>query len=60
MISKIKKCDANTVSFRVSNDYKYLILRSSRTLSVASIKSLDREIKFDLIFKLSQDITYVS
>lgn len=60
LISKVKKGDANTVSFRVSQDYKYLILRDSRTLSVASIKSLDQEIKFDVIFKLSPDTTYVS
>lgn len=60
LISKIKKVDANAVSFKVSHDYKYLILRCSRMLSVASIKSLERDIKFDLIFKFSQDITYVS
>lgn len=60
LISKIRKVDANTLLFKVSHDYKYLILRGSRMLSVASIKSLERDIKFDLIFKFSQDITYVS
>lgn len=60
LIAKIKKVDANTVSYKVSHDYKYLILRGSRMLSVASIKSLDREIKFDLIFKFSPDIIYVN
>lgn len=60
LISKIRKVDANAVSINVSHDYKYLILRGSRMLSVASIKSLDRDIKFDLIFKFSPDVTYVS
>lgn len=60
LILKIKKADANTTSFKLSHDYKYLILRGSRMVSVANIKSLDREIRFDLIFKFSADITYVS
>lgn len=60
LITKIRKVDANTMSFKVSHDYKFLILRGSRWLSIASIKSLEREIKFDLLFKFSQDITYVS
>lgn len=60
LITKIRKVDANTLSFKVSHDYKFLILLGSRWLSIASIKSLEREIKFDLIFKFSQDIIYVS
>lgn len=60
LITKIRKADANTVSFKVSCDYKYLILRGSRMLSVANITSLELEITFDMIFKCSQDINYVS
>lgn len=60
LIAKIRKVDANTVSFIVSSDYKHLILSDSRKLSIANISSLDRDIKFDLIFKFSPDITYVS
>ncbi|XP_055307555.1 uncharacterized protein LOC129571737 [Sitodiplosis mosellana] len=58
LMAKIPKFDANTVSFIVSSDYKHLILRGSRKLSIAYINSLDRDIKFDLIFKFSPDITY--
>lgn len=59
LITKIRKAEAHAVSFKVSNDYNYLILRDSRTLSIANIKSLAGEIRFDLIFKMSRDIFYV-
>lgn len=60
LIAKIRKVDAGTVSFKVSYDYKYLIVRNSRMICVANIKSLEMEIKLDIIFKFSQDMTYVS
>lgn len=60
LIAKIRKAEAHTVSFKVSNDNNYLILSDSRTLSIANIKSLAGEIRFDLIFKMSRDIKYVS
>lgn len=60
LIAKIRKADTNTVSFKVSNDYEYLVLRSSQKLSIANIKYLEREITFNWILKMSQDITYVS
>lgn len=60
LIAKIRKTEAHAVSFKVSNDYKYLILRDSRRLQIANIKSLEREIKFELIFKLSSELSYVS
>ncbi|XP_055322565.1 uncharacterized protein LOC129578284 [Sitodiplosis mosellana] len=58
LIARIRKADANMVSFKVSCDYKYLILRGSRTLSISNIESLKMEITFENIFKCSQDITY--
>ncbi|XP_031634996.1 uncharacterized protein LOC116348227 [Contarinia nasturtii] len=58
LIAKIRKTEAHAISFKVSHDYKYLILRDSRTLSIADIKSFAREIRFDLIFKMSHDIIY--
>lgn len=60
LIAKIRKAEAHTVSFKVSNDDNYLILSDSRMLSIANIKSLAGEIRFDLIFKMSRDISYVS
>lgn len=60
LIAKIRKVDAATVSFKVSYDYKYLIVRNNRMICVANIKSLEMEIKLDIIFKFSQDMTYVS
>lgn len=60
LIAKIRKADTHAVSFKVTNDYQYLVLRGSQKLSIANIKHLDREIRFDWILKMSQDITYVS
>lgn len=60
LIATIRKADANIVSYRVSCDYKFLILRASRMLCVANIEALENEIEFENIFKCSQDITYVS
>lgn len=60
LIANIRKLEAHSVSFKVTNDYNYLILSDSRTVSIANIKSLAGEIRFDLIFKISRDITYVS
>lgn len=60
LITKIRKVDALTVSFVVSDDYKYLILRGTRMLCIANIKFMERDIKFDLIFKFSPEISYVS
>lgn len=61
-ILKIRKGDANSVSFITTSDYNYLILRSNRMLSIANIKSLEKIqlVRFDLIFKMSQEINYVS
>lgn len=60
LIAKIRKEDADEVSFKVSNDYKYLILCDSQALSAANIESLDCEIEFKPIFKITDNVTYVS
>lgn len=60
LIAKIRKSEAHTVSFRVSNDNKYLILRSSRMLSIANIESLEEQIKFKIIFEILDGKLYVS
>lgn len=60
LIAKIRKPDAHAISFKVSYDYKYLILHCKNSVSIANIKSLAGEIRFDLIFKMSPDVNYVS
>lgn len=48
------------MTFKVSHDYKFLILFDSQALSIANIESLDDEMKFRRIFKLDENISYVS
>lgn len=59
-ITSIKKAETHTSSFQMSNDYKYLILRESRVLSIANVESLDKKIQFRLVFRIFPDVTYVS
>lgn len=47
------------LSFRVTQDYKYLILCGSRVLCIANVENLTEDIKFKMIFEI-QDATYVS
>lgn len=60
LIANIRKEDAEEVSFEVSNDYKYLILVDSQALSAANIESLEGDIEFIPIFKITDNVTYVS
>lgn len=60
LIARIRKAEAHTVSFEVSNDYKYLILRGSRMLSIANIESLQENIKFKIVFEIFKGGLYVS
>lgn len=60
LIANIPKAETYDVSFEVSNDYKYLILYDSKALYAANIESLEEDVQFKLIFKISQNITYVS
>lgn len=60
LIAKIRKEDDDIMSFKVSNDYKTLILVDSHALSTANIESLDEEITFKRIFKINENISYVS
>lgn len=59
LISKIRQEEAHDISFRVSLDYKYLILHGSRMLCIANAENLQEDIKFKLIFEI-QDASYVS
>lgn len=60
LIAKIQRVEAHLVSFQVSNDYKYLILRDNRMLYIANIESMDEKIKFKPIFEMFRSETYVS
>lgn len=60
LIAKIPRVEFYRVSFQVSDDYKYLILCDTQVVSVANIESISESIVFKPIFKLSQDIFYVS
>lgn len=60
LIAKIRKSEAHALSFEVSSDYKYLILRDNRRISIANIESLEGNIKFKSIFEIFQDASYVS
>lgn len=60
LIAKIRKAEAHEFSFKVSFDYKYLILRGSRMLCIANIENLEENIKFKMIFEIFQDASYVS
>lgn len=59
LIMKIRQEEAHDVSFRVSLDYKYLILHGSRMLCIADVENLQEDIKFKLIFEI-QDASHVS
>lgn len=59
-VRRIFRAETNNVTFRISADYKYLILRDSRSLSIANIESLDDRIIFRDIFIMSPGLTYVS
>lgn len=59
LIAKIRKSEAYDLSFKVSYDYKYLILRGSRVLCIANVENLMEDIKFKMIFEI-QDASYVS
>lgn len=59
LIAKIRKAEAYDLSFKVSCDYKYLILCGSRILCIANIENLMEDIKFKMIFEI-QDASYVS
>lgn len=60
LIANIPKSETYDVSFEVSNDYKYLILYGNKALYAANIESLEEDVLFKLIFKISHDISYVS
>lgn len=60
MIAQIQKAEAYEISFEISYDHKYLILSDSQALYAANIESLDEEIQFKVIFKLTENVTYVS
>lgn len=59
-ITAIKKIETHIMSFQMSNDHKYLILRESRVVSIANIESLDVKIQFRLILRIFPDVTYVN
>lgn len=59
LIAKIRKSEAYELSFKISCDYKYLILRGSRMLCIANVENLMEDIKFKMIFEI-QDASYVS
>lgn len=60
LIAKIRKSEAYDLSFKVSFDYKYLLLRGSRMLCIANIENLQETIKFKMIFEIFHDECYVS
>lgn len=60
LIAKIQKSEADELSFRISNDHRYLILFDSQAVYAANIESLTEEIEFKVIFKITGNITYVS
>lgn len=60
LIAKIPNSEAHELSFQVSYDCKYIILRDSRALSIANIETIDENRKFKLIFGIFPDATYVS
>lgn len=59
-IAKIPKAEADEISFKISNDHRYLILCDSQALHAANVESLEQEIQFKVIFKITENITYVS
>lgn len=59
-IEEIAKTEIHRLSIHVSDDYRYLILGDSRTVSIANIEFLYERIVFKPIFKLSPDVFYVS
>lgn len=60
LIAQIQKAEAFEISFEISYDHKYLILSDSQALYAANIESLEEEIQFKVIFKITENITYVS
>lgn len=60
LIAKIRKTETHKISFKVSNDFKYLILSGSQMLCIANIDNLEEQIKFKLIFKIFPEKYYVS
>lgn len=60
LIARVRKSEAHDISFKVSCDYKYLLLRGSRMLCIANIENLEETIRFKLIFEINQDVCYVS
>lgn len=59
-IAKIPKAEADEISFKISNDHRYLILCDSQALYAANVESLEQEIQFKVIFKITENVTYVS
>lgn len=60
LIAKIQESEADEISFRTSNDHRYLILFDSQAVYAANVESLEEEIEFKMIFKLTGNIMYVS
>lgn len=60
LIAMIQKSEAYELSFKVSCDYKYLILCGSRMLCIANVENLAEDVKFKTIFEIIQDASYVS
>ncbi|XP_055307556.1 prolyl endopeptidase-like [Sitodiplosis mosellana] len=58
LIARIPKAEAYEVSFKISHDHRYLIIFDSQALYAANIESLDEEIQFKMIFKLTENISY--
>lgn len=59
-IANIQRAEFHRIYFHVSDDYKYLILCDTQVVSIANIETISEAIKFKPIFKLSQDVFYVS
>lgn len=58
LIAKIRKAEEYDLSFKVSCDYKYLILCGTRMLCIANVENLMEDIKFKMVFDI-QDASYV-
>lgn len=59
-IAMIPKAESYEISFQISNDHRYLILFDSHAMYAANVESLEEEIEFKVIFKISGNIMYVS
>ena len=60
LITKIQESEVDEISFKISNDHRYLILFDSQAVYAANVESLTEEIEFKMIFKITGNITYVS